>query len=180
MPESLRVLGRQRDRWQRGLADVLWRHRDVLLRPRYGALGLVALPYFVLVELLAPVVEVVGLIGLGVALAIGAVDGSFALLFFLVAYGFGVLLTCITLVLDELSFPRYRQLRDRLILIPWAVLESLGYRQLTVYWRLCGLVKFLRGRTDWGVMTRTGFAVGEDKPGDSPRLRPGRPDARGA
>jgi cellulose synthase/poly-beta-1,6-N-acetylglucosamine synthase-like glycosyltransferase len=161
------VLGRQRDRWQRGLADVLWRHRHVMLRPRYGALGLVAFPYFVLVELLAPVVELVGLIGLGAALAIGAVDGSFALLFFLVAYGFGVLLTCLTLVLDDLSFPRYGQVRDRLVLVPWAVLESLGYRQLTAYWRLRGLVKFLRGRKDWGVMTRTGFAAQAELPGDS-------------
>lgn len=57
------------------------------------------------------------------------------------------------------SFPRYRQIRDRLVLLPWAVLESIGYRQLTVFWRLRGLVKFVRGRKDWGVMTRTGFAV---------------------
>lgn len=167
VPESLRVLGRQRDRWQRGLADVLWRYRDVPLRPRYGTLGLVAFPYFILVELLAPLIEVVGLLGLGAALAVGAVDGSFALLFFLVAYGFGILLSLLTLVLDELSFPRYERIRDRLVLVPWAVLESLGYRQLTAYWRLRGLVKFLRGRTDWGVMTRTGFAPQETKPDSS-------------
>ncbi|MCA1689562.1 MAG: glycosyltransferase family 2 protein, partial [Actinobacteria bacterium] len=42
VPESLRVLGRQRDRWHRGLADVLWRHRRVLFNPRYGTLGLLA------------------------------------------------------------------------------------------------------------------------------------------
>jgi hypothetical protein len=137
------------------------------LRPRYGTLGLVAFPYFILVELLAPLIEVVGLLGLGAALAVGAVDGSFALLFFLVAYGFGILLSLLTLVLDELSFQRYERIRDRLVLVPWAVLESLGYRQLTAYWRLRGLVKFLRGRTDWGVMTRTGFAPQETKPDSS-------------
>ena len=164
VPESLRVLGRQRDRWQRGLADVLWRHRRLMLRPRYGALGLVAFPYFVVVELLAPVVELVGLIGLVTGLAVGAVDGSFALLFFLVAYGFGVLLTCLTLVLDDLSFPRYAHVRDHLLLVLWAVLESLGYRQLTVYWRLRGGVKYLRGRKDWGVMTRTGFVSQPELP----------------
>ena len=37
----LRVLGRQRDRWHRGLADVLWRHRGCAFNPRYGAMGLV-------------------------------------------------------------------------------------------------------------------------------------------
>ncbi|MDP8909949.1 MAG: glycosyltransferase family 2 protein [Chloroflexota bacterium] len=162
VPQSLRVLGRQRDRWHRGLADVLWRNRDVALRPRYGTLGLVALPYFFLVELLAPIIEVVGLIGLGAGLALGAVDGSFALLFFLVAYGFGILLSCLTLVLDELSFQRYTRIGDRLMLLPWVLLESLGYRQLTALWRLRGLVSFMRGSTDWGVMTRAGFALGKE------------------
>ena len=52
------------------------------------------------------------------------------------------------------------------MLVPWAVLESLGYRQLTVYWRLRGLVKYLRRRKDWGVMTRTGFAVKAELPVD--------------
>jgi len=36
-------------------------------------------------------------------------------------------------------------------------LENLGYRQLTVYWRLRGIVAFLRGRTEWGSMNRQGF-----------------------
>ncbi|MDQ6842652.1 MAG: glycosyltransferase family 2 protein, partial [Actinomycetota bacterium] len=175
VPECLRVLGRQRDRWHRGLADVLWRNRDVVLRPRYGTLGLVAFPYFILVELLAPIIELVGLLGLCAALLLGAVDGSFAILFFLVAYGFGVLLGCLTLVLDELSFQRYTRIRDRLMLVLWAVLESLGYRQLTAYWRLRGLVKFIRGRTDWGVMTRTGFAGQNGVPNTAVRAPAAQP-----
>ncbi|HEX9129069.1 MAG TPA: glycosyltransferase family 2 protein, partial [Gemmatimonadaceae bacterium] len=40
VPESAKVLGRQRDRWHRGLADVLWRHRRMLFNPRYGVTGL--------------------------------------------------------------------------------------------------------------------------------------------
>ena len=165
VPESLSVLRSQRDRWHRGLADVLWRNRDVAMRPRYGTLGLVAFPYFIVVELLAPVIELVGLLALGVGLAAGAVNGSFALAFFLVAYGFGVLLSCVTLVLDELSFQRYKRISDRLLLLLWAALESFGYRQLTALWRLRGLVRYLRGNTDWGVMTRTGFAAPQEPVG---------------
>lgn len=159
VPESLAVLGRQRDRWHRGLADVLWRYRDMVGRPRYGVLGLFVLPYFVVVELLGPVVEASGLVGLAVALALGAVDWSFAGLFFLVAYGLGLVLTALTLLLEERGARRYERFDDRLMMVPWLVLESLGYRQLTVLWRLRGLVGFMRGRRDWGVMTRTGFAV---------------------
>lgn len=152
------MLARQRDRWQRGLADVLWRYRRLLLNPRYGSLGMIVLPYFVLVELLAPLVEALGLLGLAPAVALGAVDPGFAVLFFLVAYGYGMLLTMCTLLLEELSYRRYERVTDRLVMIGWALLESMGYRQLTVIWRLRGLWKFLRKRTDWGVMARRGFA----------------------
>lgn len=161
VPESLRMLGRQRDRWQRGLADVVWRYRGVAMRPRYGTLGLIALPYFIFVELLAPVVETLGLIGLAIGVPLGVVDGSLALVFFLVAYGFGVLLSMITLLLDEFSNQRRMPMGDRLLMMLWAVLEPLGYRQLTTLWRLRGLAKYLRRNREWGVMTREGFTVGE-------------------
>jgi hypothetical protein len=39
-----------------------------------------------------------------------------------------------------------------------SVLENLGYRQLTAWWRLRGLVQALAGRKQvWGTMTRQGF-----------------------
>ena len=156
-PETLRVLGRQRDRWHRGLTDTLLRHRRVVGNPRYKALGLVVTPYFFGVELLAPIVEAAGLIALVIGLALGAIDLGFALLFFLCAYGLAMVLTVATLALEEITYRRYRRMSDRLVLLGWAFLEPLGYRQLTVVWRLRGIARYLRGTTDWGVMTRKGF-----------------------
>jgi cellulose synthase/poly-beta-1,6-N-acetylglucosamine synthase-like glycosyltransferase len=157
VPESTKVLGRQRDRWHRGLADVLWRHRRMMLNPRYGITGLFVYPYYAFVELLAPVIEAIGLVSLFLGLAFGVVDWYFAGLFYLTAYGLGTALTAFTLILEDLSFHRYETFRDRLLLFWWALIENLGYRQLTVYWRLRGLWKFVRGRKDWGVMERKGF-----------------------
>jgi len=157
VPESLKVLGRQRDRWHRGLADVLWRHRRMLFNPRYGVTGLFVFPYYAFVELLAPVFEAAGLITLLLGLIFRLIDWNFAALFYLTAYGLGTALTAFTLILEDLSFHRYETFRDRALLLWWALLENLGYRQMTVYWRLRGLWKFLRGRKDWGVMERKGF-----------------------
>lgn len=167
-PESIRVLSRQRDRWHRGLSDVLWRHRKMFLNPRYGVTGLVVFPYYVFVELLAPVIEAVGLLGLLLGLAFGLVDWPFAFLFFLTAYGLGTALTAFTLILEDLSFHTYATFRDRTKLFGWVLIENLGYRQMTVFWRLRGLWKFIRGRKDWGDMTRKGFS---QKSGVAPRLR---------
>ena len=157
VPESAAVLGRQRDRWHRGLADVLWRHRRMLFNPRYGVTGLFVFPYYAFVELLAPVVEAIGLIGLLFGLVFGVVDWKFAGLFYLTAYGLGTALTAFTLILEDISFHRYETFRDRVLLFWWALLENLGYRQLTVFWRLRGLWKYMRGRKDWGAMERKGF-----------------------
>ena len=158
-PSSLRVLGRQRDRWQRGLADVLWRHRRLAFNPRYGAMGMVSYPYFVVNELLAPVIEAVGLIGLLLGLTLTAIDWPFAILYFLTAYGLGACLTLFSLVLEEMNFARYHTFGDRVMLVVWALLENLGYRQLTVWWRLRGMFNYLRGSRAWGKMDRTGFTA---------------------
>jgi len=157
VPESLKVLGRQRDRWHRGLADVLWRHRGMLFNPRYGVTGLFVFPYYAFVELLAPLIEAAGLIALAFGLITGIVDWKFAALFYLTAYGLGTAMTSFTLILEDLSFHRYETFRDRGLLFWFALLENLGYRQMTVYWRLRGLWKFLRGHKDWGAQERKGF-----------------------
>lgn len=150
-PESLRVLGRQRDRWQRGLVDVLWRHRRLVFNPHYGTVGLVVTPYFVLVELLGPVIEALGVLGLAVGVGLHLVALRFALLFFLIVYGWGLLFSIGALLLDELTNRRYEGLVDRLLLVCWALIEPLGYRQLSVVWQLRGMVRAARRRSDWGI-----------------------------
>jgi cellulose synthase/poly-beta-1,6-N-acetylglucosamine synthase-like glycosyltransferase len=157
VPSSLRVLGRQRDRWHRGLSDVSVRYRRVLFNPRYGWLGMVVFPYFFFIELMAPLVEALGLIGLAIGIPFGLVNWPFAVLFFLTAYGYGMILNLSTLLLEEFSFQRYSSMRDRLLLILWSMLENFGYRQLSVIWRLNGMWKYFRGNKEWGVMERTGL-----------------------
>ena len=60
-PSDLKSLGRQRARWQKGLLDTLLPNVDMLFRPRYGRVGALALPYLWIFELLAPVIELVGI-----------------------------------------------------------------------------------------------------------------------
>lgn len=144
-PTGTERLGAQRGRWQHALADAVRRHRALLFDPRYGMLGLVVLPYVVLFELMAPVVELLGILGLALGLALGVLDPAFAALFLLIAYGLSAVLTVCTLVMDELNFERCPRLMDRLWLVALALVEPLGYRQLTVFWRLQGLERNLRG-----------------------------------
>jgi cellulose synthase/poly-beta-1,6-N-acetylglucosamine synthase-like glycosyltransferase len=158
-PVGLRVLARQRRRWHRGLTEMLLRHRAMLGNRRYGRIGLVALPYYVVFEFLAPVVELSALALVPLGLLFGAVDVDFAWRFLLVAYGYAVLVSFIALAVEELSFHRYHRWRDLAAILAAALLENLGYRQLTAVWRLQGIWAVIRRRAPvWGTMTRQGFA----------------------
>ena len=157
VPTSVRVLARQRERWHRGLIGTLWEHRTMLFNPRYGSIGMVAFPFYLLGECIAPIIEIFGWIMLALGLSLGAVDREFAVLFFLVAIGYGTLLSVWAIVLEELSFRRYRRRRDLWRLIGLALVEGLGFRQMTVLFRLQGFWRYARGVETWGKMTREGF-----------------------
>ena len=159
VPESGRILGRQRERWHRGLIAAVWEYRGMLFNPRYGRVGLVAVPFFALGEMLAPLIEVLGYVVTIVGLAYGVINVSFALLFLLVAWGYGMLLSLWAVALEEASFRRYRRVGDLARLLLFATLEAFGYRQCTVWWRLKAFVTVWRRRQVWGEMTRKGFGT---------------------
>ena len=158
VPERIDTLARQRSRWQRGTLQTLSRHRRMLLNPRYGVVGLCAMPYFLIFEALAPIVEVAGYLITLAALMLGWLDWRFAELLFLVSVVYGALISMAAVILEEVSFRRYPRLLDLLLLAMYAVLENFGYRQLALWWRLRGSVDFFRGRGEWGTMVRRGFA----------------------
>jgi cellulose synthase/poly-beta-1,6-N-acetylglucosamine synthase-like glycosyltransferase/spore germination protein YaaH/peptidoglycan/xylan/chitin deacetylase (PgdA/CDA1 family) len=56
-PETPGALIRQRFRWTYGTLQAVWKHRDTLGRPRYGALGFIALPNVFLFQIVLPLVS---------------------------------------------------------------------------------------------------------------------------
>jgi hypothetical protein len=157
VPESFKILSRQRERWHRGLIAAMWEYKSMLFNPRYGRIGFLAMPFYAFGEMLAPVVELLGYVVTIVGLTFGLVNVSFALLFVLVAWGYGMLLSIWAVVLEEVSFRRYRRFGDLFRLLLFASLENFGYRQLTVWWRLKAFANVWKSGHVWGDMTRKGF-----------------------
>ncbi len=163
-PESLRVLGRQRDRWQRGLVESLWKHRAMLLNPRYGNVGMLAFPYFFFLEVFGPIIEGFGYLTFLVAVILGRASMPYVVAFLAVAFAFGIALSFAAIGLEELSFRRYPRFADLARLLGVAVTENVGYRQLSTYWRLRGMLSKLRGAKAWGAMERKGFQTPPRRP----------------
>lgn len=158
-PETLRVLARQRDRWQRGLVEVLTRHKRMLLNPRYGMIGLIAYPYFFFLEMLGPLVELCGYISFGVTVIFGHASNAYILAFFMVGIVMGIALSLAAVGLEELAFHRYPRVSDLLKLFRLSFTETFGYRQIHSWWRVKGLFSELMRKEGWGMMERKGFRV---------------------
>jgi cellulose synthase/poly-beta-1,6-N-acetylglucosamine synthase-like glycosyltransferase len=158
-PESLRVLAKQRNRWHRGLIDTILHNSKMLFNPRYGITGLFALPYYLIFEMLGPLIEITGYIVFVACVFLGLVNYPFALLFFLLAVVLGTLLSLMSVLLEEFSSHRYPRLQDILIIALFSLLENIVYRQWLAVVRAVAFLDFYRGKEEWGAMEKKGFAA---------------------
>jgi cellulose synthase/poly-beta-1,6-N-acetylglucosamine synthase-like glycosyltransferase len=163
-PDRLRQLGGQRDRWHRGLTDTLIRHRHMIGNPRYGAVGMIGLPFFAGFEFLGAFIEAAGYIVVPIGFALGYINPVGAALFFLLAVGSGVCLSLSALLLEDVCFRKFVRWGEFGRLVLFCVIESFGYRQAMTYYRIKGFVSYLKGDVGWGHIDRRGFAPDELQP----------------
>jgi cellulose synthase/poly-beta-1,6-N-acetylglucosamine synthase-like glycosyltransferase len=162
-PAGLRPLRGQRIRWHVGLIDNLRLHREMIGRRRFGAVGLFALPYTVLFEVLSPLLQVAGYAILVVLTVLGLTSWVYTGLFLVVTVLVGQLQTAGAILIEEVGFRRYRN-RDLMLLGLWGLLETLWYRPLTALWRVWATVLVITGRRPgWGSIPR-GVALAEEEP----------------
>jgi cellulose synthase/poly-beta-1,6-N-acetylglucosamine synthase-like glycosyltransferase len=156
-PEDLASLRSQRYRWRRGLLQSLWRHRRMIGNPRYGAVGVAALPYVTFFEGLGPLLEGGGYVVTFLAAALGYLHWKYFGMMVAVSVLFGVGVTFIAILLSDTSRPRYVRGGDLALLVAVAILESLGYRQINSLWGCLGTIQALTGKSGWGSMKRRAF-----------------------
>jgi hypothetical protein len=133
------------------------RHRAMIGRPRYGTVGMVSLPGFLVFEMISPLVELSGYVLLPLLWAAGLLSPSLAGTFFVVAVMYMVLVSALAILLEDLAFRRYSSVKDLARLLVAAVLENFGFRQLTVWWRVRAFAEYWRGDLSWGAMERRGM-----------------------
>jgi cellulose synthase/poly-beta-1,6-N-acetylglucosamine synthase-like glycosyltransferase len=159
-PETARVLRKQRRRWHRGSTETLFAHWRMVGNPRYGPVGMLALPALLVFEVLGPVIE---LSGYGVAVsawATGTLDARTLAFFLAVAVLYGLFLSVTAIALEDLAAGRHPGWGELGRVLAFAVLENAGYRQLLHLWRMEGFWQLLR-RGEWGAMERKGFTTAE-------------------
>ena len=157
-PSSLSNLARQRRRWQMGLFQTLWKNSEMLFNRKFGLLGWLSFPFQLYIEGLGAAVEFLGYFMVPLALGLGIVPPTLFVLFVLLGLVYGGFLSVGAVLLEELTYRRYPKGRDLLTLLIYAVIENFGYRQVVLFYRFQGLVRFITGFQQWEKVVHVGAA----------------------
>lgn len=157
-PSTLAMLANQRRRWQLGLCQTLWKHSEMLFQRKYGVVGWLSFPFHAYVEGLGAAVEFLGYLLIPLGLIFGLIPRGLLILFLLLGVVYGGFLSVGAVLLEELTYHRYPRVRDLLTLLVFAMFENVGYRQLVLFFRCQGLLKFLAGSSKWEKVAHFGAA----------------------
>lgn len=159
-PPDYNILIRQRDRWARGLWETMSLHKKLFLNRKYGKMGLLYYPYWLLFEFGAPLVEFLGIICIIAFGLLGWINWSFAILLFLAAYLVGCVFSTIGIFMYIQNFDHYTKPKQVVELLLAAYLEPFYYHPILLFGQIKGYYKKIFGiASGWGNMTRKGFKV---------------------
>jgi cellulose synthase/poly-beta-1,6-N-acetylglucosamine synthase-like glycosyltransferase len=157
-PDTVRGLGKQRFRWSFGTLQCMWKHRDALFRPRYGALGLIAMPnvwvFQILFPLLSPVMDLTLLWTL-VSAALERLEHPAE--YAVTNLGQVLFYYALFLAADSLAaaFAFLLEKREEWSLLWWLFLQRFCYRQVMYYVMIKSVVTAARGAmVGWGKLER--------------------------
>ena len=151
-PERLRDLIKQRKRWHIGLLQSMTRHVSMITCGSYI--------YYLLYELLSPVIELVGIFVTILAYCFGLLNLKYMLILFLVYALFGSMLTIISfLARNFLSDIRVRK-RDVIKAFLLCIPENILIRFVLAWTRLLSILFYRGKKTKWGSIKR--YAIDYD------------------
>jgi cellulose synthase/poly-beta-1,6-N-acetylglucosamine synthase-like glycosyltransferase/peptidoglycan/xylan/chitin deacetylase (PgdA/CDA1 family) len=161
-PDTLRALAKQRFRWSFGTLQCLWKHRDALLRPRFGTLGVIAMPNVWIFQILFPLISPVMDLMLVWALFLAALQRMEHPTEYVATNLRQVLFYyAVFLVVDWLAagFALLLEKRERASLLWWLFLQRFCYRQLMYWVMIKSVTSAARGALiGWGKLERKATA----------------------
>jgi cellulose synthase/poly-beta-1,6-N-acetylglucosamine synthase-like glycosyltransferase len=157
-PDTMNGLAKQRFRWAFGTLQCLWKHRRVNLNPRYGALGLVAMPqvwmFQIALALLSPLIDLALIYQILRTLTDYLQHGEqFNSSNLMITATYYAVFMAVDLTAAVIAFLLEKK-EDRSLLW-WLVLQRFGYRQIMYYVVAKSVLRALQGRlVGWGKLER--------------------------
>ena len=159
VPETYKVLGRQRNRWTRGMIETLIIHKNLFFNPSYGMLGIISYPYWFFYEWLAPIVEFLAILFFVVLIYFNRINWEYFILLTTAVYSFAILFSALSILSEELTYHQYSKKRVLFKLLFFVLLEPFIFHPYVMWSSIKGNFNFIfnKNKKNWGEMTRTGF-----------------------
>jgi cellulose synthase/poly-beta-1,6-N-acetylglucosamine synthase-like glycosyltransferase len=142
VPQTLLSYWKQRYHWQRDSLRSMMLHKHMFFNPRYGITGMFTYPFYLLGDLFGAVVELTAYLMLFLSWYIGILDTLWAVLFFIIAFGFITFLTMATALMSFATYNKYGRLSNLLWILLIVSIESFGFRQYSVICRVTATVSY--------------------------------------
>ena len=144
-PSDYNSLLKQRNRWHRGLIESLYHNRSMIFNPRYGVIGLLTMPYYLLIEALNPLITFLGSISIIILYFAGLVNQDTIILFFMLEFIWGMALNIFSFWLEIFVQYSYRT-RQIFRLVLDSMLEPFYYKPLIKMEQLIATFTFMSSK----------------------------------
>ncbi|MCL2408423.1 MAG: glycosyltransferase family 2 protein [Oscillospiraceae bacterium] len=153
-PTNFRDLRTQRRRWHIGLMQSMFAHRRIVLNLKFGLVSFFSYLYYLIYELLSPIIEVFGILTIALAAYIDVLNVRYMIIFLIVYAIYGSIIS-----LSAFSQQIYTQklrisLLDILKVLLLCVLEFAFFRYVLAAIRFVALLRYGKNKTTWGKIDR--------------------------
>lgn len=153
-PEKLGDLIKQRRRWHIGLFQSIGKYKEMFLNMKFGTLSFISYLYFLIYELLSPLIEITGIVVTIISFMVNLINVNFMIIFFLLYAAFGAILS-LTIFLarvyvqdSKLSFI------DFIRALFLCFIEIAGLRQIMSIARMTAFIGYKKRKLQWEDLTR--------------------------
>jgi len=153
-PSSIKDLVGQRRRWHLGMFQSMREHWQIFLNLRFGVVSFFSFMYYLLYELLSPIIELFGIASIIIAAHLNILNVRFMIIFFALYAVYGVVLSlCIY------SHHIYQQkfklsALDLVKAFIVCLLEFTFFRYLLLFSRTQAFIRYDKHKKAWGAIKR--------------------------
>ncbi|WP_296876278.1 glycosyltransferase family 2 protein [Thomasclavelia sp.] len=153
-PGSLKDLVKQRRRWHLGLFQSMLKHYKIFCNFRFGLVSIISYMYYLLYELLSPVIEVLGITTIIISGCVGLLNPTFMIRFLLLYSLYGAILT-ITAFFQRIYTQNLRiSLYDTIKAVIICILENVFFRYVLSFIRVTSFIGYRKKKNVWGSIQR--------------------------
>lgn len=142
VPETFSEFWHQRVGWQMGSLRSLMLHKKMLFNPKYGIAGLFTYPFFLFGEIGGPIVEFTAYSVAILSWISGILDPALTTMTLILCWGFSAFLTFSTILMNMITFNKYRYLTDIVWIFLATIIEICGFRQCNVVCQTYATLKY--------------------------------------